>query len=342
MHEGTTNATMLLHEGGKLLANTYYTREDAMLFTTFIHKMDRAFTLMHQGSNQELNDLYKTHFVLERLSVKEGSSLTQAKTHCFHQLNLHEHYRECVAYLRTAISSKTIASRQRSRKRTISGVTTRDTSNKDKKMNFCNGVSLKNINKRFSTEEWLKLSADAKEFIRKNRKPFTKHRRVSQVTFSDGTATTEVEQPAAPAIRQSRIISAVTSFSRRSVYRVSKLHSSPGSMLTIHTARCEIDNHADTCCFGKNFIPLAYTNRVCDVHAFTDQVDTVRNIPVVTGATATALPNGEMKPQILNAISPLHLMTSGRRKNDSFSITQSWVDHSITLLTIAMQFSETT
>jgi hypothetical protein len=83
MHEGTTNATMLLHEGGKLLASTYYTREEAMPFTTFIHKMDRAFTLMSQGSKQELNDLYKTHFVLERLSVEEGTTLAQAKTHCF-------------------------------------------------------------------------------------------------------------------------------------------------------------------------------------------------------------------------------------------------------------------
>ena len=62
---------MLLHEGGKLLAGTYYTREEAMPFTTFVHKMDRAFTLMHQGSNQELNDLYKTNFILERLSVEE-------------------------------------------------------------------------------------------------------------------------------------------------------------------------------------------------------------------------------------------------------------------------------
>ena len=49
MHEGTTNATMLLHEGRKLLVITYYTREDTMPFTTFILKMDRAFALMHQG-----------------------------------------------------------------------------------------------------------------------------------------------------------------------------------------------------------------------------------------------------------------------------------------------------
>ena len=167
-------------------------------------------------------------------------------------------------------------------------------------MTSCNGVSLKNVDKRFTTEECLKLSPDAKEFIRKNRKPFTKRRRVSQVTFSDGTSKTEAEapQPAAPAIRQSRVISAVNSSPRRYVYRFSKLHSSP--TLTIHTAQCEIDNHADTCCLGKNFIPLAFTNRVCDVHDFTDRVDTVNNIPVVTGATAAALPNGETVILVVN------------------------------------------
>ena len=71
-------------------------------------------------------------------------------------------------------------------------------------------------------------------------------------------------------------------------------------MLTIHTARCEIDNHADTCCLGKNFIPLAYANRVFDVHAFTDKVDTVSNIPVVTGATAAVLPSGDMVILVIN------------------------------------------
>ena len=39
MLEGSTNATMLLHEGGKLLVSTYYTREDAMPFTTFVHNV---------------------------------------------------------------------------------------------------------------------------------------------------------------------------------------------------------------------------------------------------------------------------------------------------------------
>ena len=32
----------------------------------------------------------------------------------------------------------------------------------------------------------------------------------------------------------------------------------------------EMDYHADTCCLGKNFIPLYYTGKVCNVHAYSD------------------------------------------------------------------------
>ena len=170
--------------------------------------------------------------------MEEGSSLAQAKTHCFNHLSLREHYRECMAYLRTAINSKTITSRQRSRKRTVFSVASKDTSSKDKKMTSCNGVSMKNVDKRFSAEEWMKLSPEIKDFIKKARKPFTKRRRVSQVTFSDGTATNETQQPAASAsVRQPRVISAVTSFPRRLLYRASTLCLSPGSILNMYTAR---------------------------------------------------------------------------------------------------------
>ena len=61
-----------------------------------------------------------------------------------------------MAYLRTAINSKTTTSRQRSRKRTVFSVASKDTSSKDKKMTSCNGVSLKNVDKRINTEELLK------------------------------------------------------------------------------------------------------------------------------------------------------------------------------------------
>ena len=41
------------------------------------------------------------------------------------------------------------------------------------------------------------------------------------------------------------------------------------SMSSVHVepvfARCEFDTHADTCALGRNFVPLSYTGRVCDV-----------------------------------------------------------------------------
>jgi hypothetical protein len=42
----------------------------------------------------------------------------------------------------------------------------------------------------------------------------------------------------------------------------------------------EIDNHADTCCFGANFTPLYFTGQVCDVSPFTDTYDALQNIEV--------------------------------------------------------------
>lgn len=177
--------------------------------------------------------------------MEEGLSLAQAKTHCFHQMVLRKHYKGCDAYLHTAVNSKTIASRQRSGKRTISSVTTADDK---KKMTSCNGVSLKNVDRRFGRDEWSKLSPEAKEYLRKNRKLFTKRRRVSYLAATDSP---EPQHPAPPTpVRQARMISAVTSSSRRSVYRVSKLHSSPGPVISVHTTTCEIDNHADTYCLG--------------------------------------------------------------------------------------------
>ena len=47
-----------------------------------------------------------------------------------------------------------------------------------------------------------------------------------------------------------------------------------------------MDTHADTCVLGKNFIPLTYTDRICDVYPYSRDYDAVGAIPVVTGATA--------------------------------------------------------
>ena len=51
-------------------------------------------------------------------------------------------------------------------------------------------------------------------------------------------------------------------------------------------SRIEIDNHADTCVLGKNFVVLEYTGRECDVTPYSDSYESVRDVPIVTGATA--------------------------------------------------------
>ena len=49
---------------------------------------------------------------------------------------------------------------------------------------------------------------------------------------------------------------------------------------------CEIDNHADTCCLGSNFIPLYFTGETCDVTPYSDEYEPAKDIPICTGATA--------------------------------------------------------
>jgi hypothetical protein len=52
------------------------------------------------------------------------------------------------------------------------------------------------------------------------------------------------------------------------------------------TARCEIDSRADTFCAGGNFIPLFHNGTECDVVDYSDELGTMKNIPVMTVATA--------------------------------------------------------
>ena len=55
----------------------------------------------------------------------------------------------------------------------------------------------------------------------------------------------------------------------------------------------EIDNHADTICFGKNFRPIFFTSEVCTVSAFLDDHEQMEDVPICTAATAYELDTGE-------------------------------------------------
>ena len=59
------------------------------------------------------------------------------------------------------------------------------------------------------------------------------------------------------------------------------------STTTPHTiARTEIDNHADTTCFGSNFTAIHFTGEQCDVSPFSNTYNAIKNVPIATAATA--------------------------------------------------------
>jgi len=55
----------------------------------------------------------------------------------------------------------------------------------------------------------------------------------------------------------------------------------------------EIDNHADTTCFGKNFRVISFTSEVCSVSPYLSEYDSITDIPICTAATAVDLDSGE-------------------------------------------------
>ena len=48
----------------------------------------------------------------------------------------------------------------------------------------------------------------------------------------------------------------------------------------------ELDSHADTIVLGSNAIVMQYTTRECDVSPYDDSYEPIRNVPIVSGATA--------------------------------------------------------
>ena len=48
----------------------------------------------------------------------------------------------------------------------------------------------------------------------------------------------------------------------------------------------ECDTNADTCCLGKNFMVLEHTLRTADVYTYDPSITPIKDVPIVTGATA--------------------------------------------------------
>jgi hypothetical protein len=59
-------------------------------------------------------------------------------------------------------------------------------------------------------------------------------------------------------------------------------------------ARMELESHADTCYVGKVAEIVAYTGKYCDVSGFSNSLNQLSHIPIVTGAVAVDLPQGRV------------------------------------------------
>jgi len=83
----------------------------------------------------------------------------------------------------------------------------------------------------------------------------------------------------------------ITTSNRRLIKQV-KRHK-PRSDRCIDTLPSEIDNHADTACFGKNFRVISFTSEVFSVSPYLSEYDSITNIPICTAATAVDMDSGE-------------------------------------------------
>ena len=70
---------------------------------------------------------------------------------------------------------------------------------------------------------------------------------------------------------------------RRDVFKTSR---AAQEMVVDHIAWTEIDNHADTCCFGPNFAIPYLTGVKCTVSAFSKEHETMQDIEVASAYTA--------------------------------------------------------
>lgn len=83
----------------------------------------------------------------------------------------------------------------------------------------------------------------------------------------------------------------VTTSSRRTVARV-KRHKVQEE-ICFEPCPTEIDNHADTICFGSNFRPVYFTSEVCHVSPFLPEYEEQTDVRICTAVTAVELDTGE-------------------------------------------------
>jgi hypothetical protein len=89
-------------------------------------------------------------------------------------------------------------------------------------------------------------------------------------------------------------ISEITTGQRHIIAELKRRYIQSAKTTVNMVSRSEIDNHADTCCFGSNFTPLYFTAQFCDVSPFTDSYEAMQNVEVCSAAMAWDHPeNGQ-------------------------------------------------
>ena len=86
-------------------------------------------------------------------------------------------------------------------------------------------------------------------------------------------------------IANSRLICSVDSHTCRNIASTKPTIAYSSNTVTVaNIALNEMDSHANTCCLGKNFISLYYTDKVCNVHAYYDTIAPIKVVQSRVGA----------------------------------------------------------
>jgi hypothetical protein len=96
--------------------------------------------------------------------------------------------------------------------------------------------------------------------------------------------------------KKAKVAAHVSSIRRQITRKLSRVRTD----VIVHN-HMELDSHADTAVLGRNCTILNYTGRECDVSPYTDSYEAIKNVPIVTGATAwTSQTTGETYILVIN------------------------------------------
>jgi len=66
--------------------------------------------------------------------------------------------------------------------------------------------------------------------------------------------------------------------------KISSAQTAPSNELSY--GKCELDSHADTIVAGRNCVVLNFVGKECDVTAYREDYEVVKNVPIANVATA--------------------------------------------------------